>query len=203
MFLDKLYEKEGHKNALLVMHCDPFDSEGPLLLSVIEKLGVKDNVYISKDKLPHEQINVLYNCFDWNICISSAEGFGLNILVSKLCGVPSIIQKTGGMADQIVDDDGNSYGIFREPDVKTLTGTHQVPYIEDNFLSWDSISDMIFEAHSMSDEDYDKLCELCFEDAKNRFGFDSMISDWDKSINDCIDKFIFNKGAPKYTIECI
>jgi hypothetical protein len=54
-FLDKLESKHGHRNAMLIMHTDPNDNEGPNLLAVAEMLGLQNNVWFSTDKLQFER----------------------------------------------------------------------------------------------------------------------------------------------------
>jgi hypothetical protein len=42
-FIDKLQNEYGHKNAMLIMHTDPNDSEGPNLLASANMLDLVDN----------------------------------------------------------------------------------------------------------------------------------------------------------------
>lgn len=76
-FLDKLQEKEGHKKAVLIMHTDPTDMEGPNLFAVCDLLGISQNVWFSTARVGFEEMNVMHNMADTCINIAKAEGFGL------------------------------------------------------------------------------------------------------------------------------
>ena len=70
IFLDELQKKHGHRNATLIMHTEPTDSEGPNLFKVTEVLGIQDNVFFSRDRIEFEKMNVLYNITDF--CINTS-----------------------------------------------------------------------------------------------------------------------------------
>ena len=130
LFLEKLQEQEGHKNATLIMHCDPHDHEGANLVTVSDHFGISENVFFSKERLEFEQMNILYNISDVCLNISFAEGFGLSTLESMQAGTPIIAQKTGGLTRQVEDyRDGSHNGIALDVEFRTLVGSQQVPYI--------------------------------------------------------------------------
>lgn len=204
MFLKRLQEREGHKKATLIFHADPNDQEGPNLYEMIEMLGINDNVFISKQKIEFEKMNILYNIADVNILISSAEGFGLSILEAKSAGTPSIVQKTGGMTYQVYDaDKKRELGIILEPDVTSLVGSQLVPYIYDDYLNWKTIGDAFWKAYKWKPEEKAKLKEWCLEDVKARFVYSDMINSWDKSIEETIERFCREKNNKKYTIDVL
>ena len=199
-FIDKIQKEEGHRNATLVMHTNPQDQEGPNLFSMIELMDLQKNVYLSTQKLNDEQMNILYNCADWNINCSSAEGYGLSVLECKHVGVPSMTQKTGGLQDQLINEEtGEYFGICREPDCRSLVGSQVVNYIEDNYLTWDTICDMFYEAYKMPKDKYDKLSKRCIEDVNERWKYEDMIKKWDETIMDTINKFKESQGKPRFT----
>ena len=55
-------------------------------------------LYFSTAKMPPEKLGEVYNSVDCTINISDAEGFGLATLESLSCGVPIIVNMTGGLA---------------------------------------------------------------------------------------------------------
>ena len=72
----------------------------------------------------------LYGICDTIVNRSCNEGFGLGLLEAKMCGKPVIALKTGGMTRQAEDHEtGFQYGIALEPEVKSLVGNQNVPYI--------------------------------------------------------------------------
>ena len=112
LFVDGLTPKQKEK-VLFVLHTEVSSPHGTDLPSVVEYLmGEEDeSVVISNTKLPHEQMNFLYNMADGVILLSSAEGWGLSLTESLLTGTPIIANVTGGMQDQMrfVDNDGKWY----------------------------------------------------------------------------------------------
>jgi glycosyltransferase involved in cell wall biosynthesis len=50
LFLENLNEKQGHKKALLIMHTEPLDPEGPNLFAVAEQLKIQESVYFSRER---------------------------------------------------------------------------------------------------------------------------------------------------------
>ena len=200
-FTERLQEEESQKNATLVMHCDPNDQEGPNLYKMIEMMGLRDTVFLSNAKLNPQQMNILINCADWNVNVSSAEGFGLSILEAKTVGVPSIVQKTGGLVYQIEDEEsGEQFGIGKDPDCRCLVGSQVVPFIEDNYLTWDTIAESFYEAYKMPKKEYDKLSRRCIEDVQERFKYEDMIKRWDETITKTIDEFQANKDKSRFTV---
>jgi len=183
-------DNNGESKATLVMHCDPMDQEGPNLFKMIEHLDLQDSVFLSRAKLDQPQMNILYNCADWNIMVPSAEGFGLSVLEAKTVGVPSIVHRTGGLVYQNEDEEtGERFGIGKDTDCRCLVGSQVVPFIEDNYLTWETIAEALHEAYTMPKDDYDKLSQRCVEDAKERFNYDDMIKRWDETITETIEKF--------------
>ena len=61
IFLEKLEKNYGHKNATLIMHCDPHDPEGANLVTVAEMMKIHNNVIFSSDRLEFDKMNILYN----------------------------------------------------------------------------------------------------------------------------------------------
>ena len=116
VFLDRLEAEEGHRKAQMIMHTDPMDGEGPNLIATAEMLGISQNVLFSTQKVDFNDMNALYNCVDFTVNVSKAEGFGLATLSTMMTGKPIIALKTGGMTRQVVDHrDGTEHGVAIEP----------------------------------------------------------------------------------------
>lgn len=84
IFLQKLHEKHGHRNANLIMHTDPYDQEGPNLMHVMEMMGLRDSVVFSTERVEFDKINILHNisdgcinisCFPAGTRVSTSDGY--------------------------------------------------------------------------------------------------------------------------------
>jgi len=190
MFLDEMQLKHGHKNATLVMHTDPLDQEGTNLYQVIDVLGVRDNVMFSKDRIGFNEMNLLYNSCDTIINRSCNEGFGLPTLEMMMCGKPIIVIKTGGLTRQVEDPEtGEQFGIGMDPEVRTMVGNHMVPYIYEDFVSHETVRDAFMKMYEMGAEEREKLGLRARERALKEYSMKKMISDWDSTIEQTIDKW--------------
>ena len=193
IFLEKLEEKYGHKNATLIMHTEPLDNEGPNLYKVSEMLGVQDNVYFSRDRIEFEKMNVLYNICDFCINTSYAEGFGLSTLESMLTGTPIIAPKTGGLTRQVVDHrDGTHNGVACDIDLKTLVGSQTVPYIYEDYVKNENIADAMFELFELKNNDKKAWKELenkVENYARSEFSYQKTVDLWHDTLKETIDNF--------------
>ena len=66
------------------------------LSSMIRIFGLENITYMSDPyyfiaQLPYEKMPEIYNMFDVNLMCTSREGFGMPIIESQACGVPSIV----------------------------------------------------------------------------------------------------------------
>jgi glycosyltransferase involved in cell wall biosynthesis len=190
MFLDKLQEKHGHQKATLVLHTDPLDQEGTNLFMLVDLYGVKDSVVFSKERIGFNEMKTLYNVCDTVINRSSAEGFGLPILESIMCGKPPIVIKTGGLTRQVEDPDtGEQFGIGLKPDVQTLMGNHMVPYIFEDFVSHETFADALMKMYEMGPEGREALGKKAMERASKEYDLKKVISDWDDTLTSTIDRW--------------
>jgi glycosyltransferase involved in cell wall biosynthesis len=176
LFTDGLTKEQANK-CLLVLHTEPVSDHGTDLPAVIEYFFPEgnENIVISNEKLPTEKMNLLYNCVDGVILVSSAEGWGLSLTEALLTGTPFIANTTGGMQDQMRFDDENGEWYTPSPEVpsnhrKTYTtcgkwalpvyptnlsvvGSPQTPYIYDDRCSFEDVAERISELYSMSKEE--------------------------------------------------
>jgi glycosyltransferase involved in cell wall biosynthesis len=188
MFLDKLEKDQGHRKASLIMHCDPHDLEGANLIQVSEMLGVKNNIVFSNERLEFDQMNILYNISDICLNISFAEGFGLSTLESMQAGTPIIAQKTGGLTRQVVDHrDGSENGVALDVEMRTLVGSQQVPYIYEDYVSSETVSEAIMKMYLLSPEEREKLSEKVMSYVDSEFNYQNMVDMWDETLWDSIN----------------
>jgi glycosyltransferase involved in cell wall biosynthesis len=192
MFIDILKKEEGHSSAKLIMHTDPLDGEGPNLYSVCDVLGIKENVFFSKDRLEFDKMNILYNLSDFCLNISYAEGFGLSTLEAMMTGTPIAAVKTGGLTRQVVDHrDGTENGVAFDVDTKALVGSQTVPYIYEDYANNENIAKGLKKLYdTISDENGKKeLSDKVWEYAHTQFKYQNAIDDWHNSMLKTIENF--------------
>lgn len=187
IFLDKLEEKHGHRNASLLLHSDPLDKEGQNLYEVAEQQGLTQNIIFSTNKLSFEDMNNLYNISDCYINISLAEGFGLGTLEAMQAGTPIVALKTGGMTRQVVDHrDGSENGIALPVEFKALVGSQHVPYIYEDYVSQETVANALLKIHDLSEEDRKALGEKARLYVESEFSYQKTIDLWHDSLEDTI-----------------
>jgi len=137
-FSSKLSEEDRSK-AFLIMHTDVVDEHGTHLQEVANRLYPKMNLIFSTSKLPHTQLNVLYNIADVTCNPSSAEGFGLSHMESLMSGTPTIATVLGGLQDQMgfkVDGEELSVKHFTEDKPSNSTGLISKDYGKWTYPLW-------------------------------------------------------------------
>ena len=197
-FLDKV----GHDKASLLMHTDPKDPHGQDLGAIVNNLGLtKGQVYISTQKVPPEELARIINMCDCTINISDAEGFGLGTLESLSCGVPIIVNMTGGLQEQVTDGE-NWFGIGIEPASKAIIGSQDVPYIYEDRINKDDFIDALTKMLEMPEDERQKLGELGRQHVQKNYNFETFCNDWIKTIDETIENhgsWETRKGYTPYT----
>ena len=191
-------EKQGKKDALLIMHTDPHDSEGPNLQQTAEMLGIQESVLFSNQRVDFEKINIMHNIADVTLNISFAEGFGLGTLESMQCGTPIIAAKTGGLTRQVVDHrDGSENGVALPIATRSLVGSQQVPFIYEDYVSVDDTADALVKMYSLNPEERKNLSEKVRSYVMSEFNYQNTVDMWDESLRGLIE----NWKRDKFTLE--
>lgn len=202
LFLDKLEQTRGHRNALLVMHTEPTDPEGPNLLAVTEQLGIWDNVWFSNQAQPFESMNMLHNACDTVINMAKAEGFGLSSLTNLTIGKPVISLCTGGLTRQVIDwRDGTENGVALPVRVKSLVGSQVTPYIYEDFGSHEDLANALMRLYEMSPQDRENLSRKCQAYAEFEFNYDKVVADWDRTLSGTIETYKKEKKPSRWTCQ--
>jgi hypothetical protein len=189
-FLNKLEEKHGHRNALLIMHTDPNDMEGPNLLATAEQMKLHEHVWFSTEKLDFKHMNILYNLCDTCVNISKNEGFGLSTLISMQVGRPIVALCTGGETRQVIDyRDGSENGVAIQPAVRSMVGSQLVPYIYEDFASTEDVANAFLKLYEMTPDEKKAMKEKVISYVDHEFGYEKMIADWDSTLETCINNF--------------
>lgn len=186
-FLDELEVKHGHRKATLIMHTDPFDVEGPNLVSVAERLGVLNSIIFSQERIEFEKINVLYNISDCCMNISYAEGFGLGTLEAMNAGIPIIAVTTGGLTRQVIDHrDGSENGVALPVEIKSMVGSQSVPYIYEDYVSNQSVANGLMKMYEFGPDERKRLGEKARNYVLSEFSYQKTIDDWHETLLDTV-----------------
>ena len=190
-FLETNKDEAGKfPDAILLMHTDPKDSEGPDLFSTADMLGIQEHVVFSTERIDFAQINTLHNIADVCINISYAEGFGLATLEAMQAGTPIIAGKTGGLTRQVVDHrDGTENGVALDIKVKSLVGSQMVPYIFEDYVSVDETADAISKIFNMSEEDRKQLGDKVHSYVESEFDYQDMVDKWDETLTEMLENW--------------
>lgn len=190
MFIDELRQKCGHTKATLILHADPLDPEGTNLYSVIDMLGIKDNVVFSKERVGFNEMKSLYNVCDTIVNRSCNEGFGLPTLEAMMCGKPIIAIKTGGLTRQVEHPEtGEQYGIALEPDVRSLVGNQMVPYIYEDFVSYETLKNAFMKMYDYGPEKREEIGRRAMERSRKDYNLKKVVADWDRTLSETINKW--------------
>lgn len=197
-FLDKLPADKKDK-AILCMKTSPVDPEGQELNVVVNDLDLKGKVAFADKVYPPDVMREFYNMADATISLSSEEGFGLSILESLMCGTPVICSKTGGMQDQVIDDEtGEVFGYCLEPDATSLVGSQMTPYIYSHHIDPMSAANAIMAVYDVASKG-DHKNQMAGEKARasmmRRFNLKKVQKMWEDTIIEQIEKFKSKKSS--------
>ena len=175
LFIDKLPIEQAKKCAF-VLHTEIVSEHGTDLEAVRELLleGEQYNIYFSTARYSTQEMNLLYNCTDAQILLTSNEGWGLSLTEAILAGNPIIANVTGGMQDQMrfskdegwidFDDEfpSNHNGTIKEcgewafpvfPTSRSIVGSPPTPYIWDDRCTAEDAALQIEKAYTLGREE--------------------------------------------------
>ncbi len=171
-------KKVGTEKVTLIMHTDPKDMHGQDLIYIIDSLNATDGVVsLSTNKYPPEQLAEIYSLCDCTINVSDAEGFGLATLESLSCGVPIVVNMTGGLQEQVTDGE-NWFGIGIEPASKAIIGSQEVPFIYEDRVSQQDFADALDKIYNMTVEQRQELGLAGAEHVRTNYGWDNFRQSW-------------------------
>ena len=189
-FIDENTVDGVKPKATLLLHTDPRDSEGPDLFAVCDNLGISDSVVFSNERLGFDKINILHNISDCCINVSYAEGFGLATLEAMQTGTPIIALKTGGLTRQVVDHrDGSENGVALDVDLTSLVGSQTVPYIYEDYCTWNSISSAITKMYLLSPQEREELSKKVEAYALEEFAYQDTVDRWHETLSDLVENW--------------
>lgn len=111
------------------------------------------------------------------------EGFGLATLEAMMTGTPVVAVKTGGQTRQLIDHrDGTENGIALDVEFQSLVGSQLVPFIYEDYVSTDTISDAWFKMYEMGSEKRKELGKKAMDYAHYEFDLENIINKWDDTL---------------------
>jgi len=198
-FLKKFQKKHKGVKATLLMHTEPYDPNGQDLYAIINNLGLTNGeVMISVDKVEIPNLALIYNAADVTIGVSDAEGFGLATFESMASETPIIVTMTGGLQEQVTELKEVSeemmlkrnakaksiteyeYGIGLEPTSKAIIGSQEVPFIYEDRLSGQQVTDALLKMYEYGPEKRAELGKAGREHVMKNYNFENFIEQWEK-----------------------
>ena len=175
-FLDKV----GKDKAVLLMHTEPNDPNGPDLQAVINELGLNNGeVLFSMQKTVPQSLNTMYNLADVTVNIADAEGFGLATFESLAAGTPIICTMTGGLQEQVTDGK-DWFGIGLEPAAKYVIGSQEVPFIYEDKVSKEQFLEALEKMYNMTKTQREEMGLKGREHVLKNYNKDKLLKQWDE-----------------------
>jgi glycosyltransferase involved in cell wall biosynthesis len=172
--------KVGKDKAVLLMHTEPNDPNGPNLQAIIEELGlINGEVLFSIQKTAPESMNTMYNIADVTINIADAEGFGLATFESLAAGTPIICTMTGGLQEQVTDGK-DWFGIGLEPAAKYVIGSQEVPFIHEDKVSQEQVVDALEKMYNMTSKQRKEMGKKGRAHVMKNYNQKDILEKWDK-----------------------
>lgn len=226
LFCDKLSKEESSK-CLLLMHTSRVDENGTDLNAVKSDLCPENNIVFIDNKIDKHKLNEIYNLVDCTINIANNEGFGLTTAESLMAGTPIIVNVTGGLQDQcgfnineleFTPDDYIKIGSLHIkkkwekilshgewvvpvwPVSNLLNGSVPTPYIFDDRVNHDDVSDAIHKMYKFGKSERKRRGLIGREWAKKNISSKIMCNKLSDGINSAIDNFTKREKYNLYKI---
>lgn len=184
-FLDKV----GHEKAMLLMHTNPKDPNGPDLEAIIAEFGLDNGqVLFSTNKLPDHDMAALYNIVDCTINVSDAEGFGLATLESLSCATPVIVNMTGGLQEQVTDGE-SFFGVPINPVSKAVIGSQNVPFIYEDRVGQEDFVAALIKMCELSNEERAEMGQKGREHILKNYSYERYQTRWVEIMDETHEKF--------------
>jgi glycosyltransferase involved in cell wall biosynthesis len=175
-FLDKV----GKDKAVLLMHTEPNDPNGPDLQAIINELGLTNGeVLFSMQKTAPQSLNTMYNLADVTVNVADAEGFGLATFESLAAGTPIICTMTGGLQEQVTDGK-DWFGIGLEPAAKYVIGSQEVPFIYEDKVSKEQFLEALEKMYNMTKKQRKEMGLKGRKHVLKNYNKDELLKQWDE-----------------------
>ena len=103
-------------------------------------------------------------------------------------GKPIIATLTGGLTRQLIDpEDLSVNGVALKPDVVTISGTQSTPYLNEDYVSLETIVSGIMKIYEAGKDGRSIIGNKAKRYAEKSFKYENMISQWDISIDNTLE----------------
>lgn len=210
-------KRVGKDRVALLMHTAANDPEGQDIHAVVKKLGLEQCLLLSEQRIPPEQINLMYNCADVVINIANNEGFGLGTLEALFAGTPIVANMTGGLQFQMgdwwtgIEDFSDQerltkiaksrrgshrwWGVPVFPAARNLVGSQACPYIYDDRVDNEDVADALEKVFKMGRANRKKLGLEAREWAKKEFSIERLAKGWDDGLSSAMAHHRNSRGT--------
>ena len=145
----------GKEKVHLLLKTDAIDPVGFNIPELIRGFELENSCTINSERLDENVLANIYNATDVTINISNNEGFGMGTLESLSCGTPIIATWTGGMREQLcdyIDDPVEFYGYPIFPATKTIIGSPELPWINEDQVSESDVVEALLYMYNLGKE---------------------------------------------------
>jgi glycosyltransferase involved in cell wall biosynthesis len=168
-------------SARLLMHTDPKDVHGPDLEAIINELRLTNGeVMFSTQRIGPQDLTLMYNMADVTVSLSDAEGFGLSTFESLACETPIIVPKTGGLQEQVKDEDGNLFGIELPVTSQMVVGSQDVPYIYEDRVAKEDFINALLKMFNATQQERDALGSAGRQHLSKNYDMETLMKRWDE-----------------------
>lgn len=165
----------------LLMHTDPKDVHGPDLEAIINELGLTNGeVMFSPGRLAPQDLAAMYNIADVTVSLSDAEGFGLSTMESLACETPIIVPQTGGLQEQVKNDNGEYFGIELPITSQMIVGSQDVPFIYEDRVNKDDFVQALLKMFNMGDDARSELGRKGRKHLEENYNLEVLMKKWDE-----------------------
>jgi glycosyltransferase involved in cell wall biosynthesis len=175
----------GKDKARLLMHTDPKDVHGPNLEAIISELGlINGEVMFSPSRIGPQDLAAMYNIADVTVSLSDAEGFGLSTMESLACETPIIVPRTGGLQEQVKNDEGEYFGVELPIASQMIVGSQEVPFIYEDRVNKEDFVNALIKLFNMTESERKTLGTKGRQHLEKNYNHETLMTKWQELLTD-------------------
>jgi glycosyltransferase involved in cell wall biosynthesis len=95
---------------------------------------------------------------------------------------------TGGLQEQVTDGD-SWFGVGIEPTSKAIVGSQQVPFIYEDRVSGEDVTNALLHMYEMPREERRAMGQKGHEYVLKNYNFENFVNSWDKLLTEVHEKY--------------